>query len=56
MESIHLLLDELQTTVHSHQCLIFLLLQQHRADELVNVGVVIQGVEFLLDTLILLLL
>jgi hypothetical protein len=41
-----LLFNELQATVHGSHCVSFVLFQQNRADELVDVGVIGQGGEF----------
>lgn len=43
----HLVLDELQSSVHGHDSFSFLLLQQHRPHQLVNVRIVIQIRKFL---------
>jgi hypothetical protein len=43
----HLLLDELQTPIYGHNSLSLVLLQQHGADLLVDVRIVIKDVEFL---------
>lgn len=44
---IHLILDELQTSINGHDSLGLLLLEQHRSDEFVDVRFVSEGVEFL---------
>jgi hypothetical protein len=44
---LHLLLDEFQATVDRHDCLYLVLLQQHWADLLVDVRIVVEDVEFL---------
>jgi hypothetical protein len=43
----HLLLYKFQASIHSHDCLRFVLLQQHRPDLLVDIRFVIEKVEFL---------
>lgn len=39
--------DELQAPVHGHDCLRLVLLQQHRANLLVDVCIVVEEIEFL---------
>lgn len=55
-EDIHFLLNELQPSIDSHHGLILLLLQQDRADELVDMRLLIQTGKFAMDALVLLLL
>lgn len=52
----HLLLDELQSTIDSHNGFGLFLLQQYRPNKLVDIGLIVQLVEFALHTLVLLLL
>lgn len=56
MTRIHFLLDKLQTALDGHDSLGFILLQQNRPDELVDVGFFVQRGEFILNTLVFLLL
>lgn len=56
MTRVHFLLDKLQTAIDGHDSFGFILLQQNRPDKLVDVGFFIQGGEFILNTLVLLLL
>jgi hypothetical protein len=45
----HLLFNELQTAVYCHHGLRFILLQQDGPDELVDIGIIVEGGEFLVD-------
>lgn len=47
LEPPDLLVDKLQTTIDGHERLCLVLLQQHRADLLVNVRFIVEEVEFL---------
>jgi hypothetical protein len=47
MQHVHLLVDEFQTPVDGHDCLSLVLLQQHGADLLVDVRIVVKDVELL---------
>lgn len=55
-QSIHFLLNKLQPAIYSHHSLVFLLLQQDRPDDLVDVGFLIQAGEFAVYALVFLLL
>jgi hypothetical protein len=48
LQDTHLLVNELQTPIHSHHCLCLVLLQQHWTDLLVDVRFIVEDVEFLL--------